>query len=365
MMNLFCLTKNLIVTIVFLAILSPAHATTKVSGSDKNLQYTGRIDFSNVYAPSLSWPGSSVAGNFTGQYLSVTLVDQFGGNYFNVFIDHDLNHPIMLKAETGEKTYLIADNLAPGKHSFLLTKRTEGEDGATAIKEFILADGAELLPPSVRLKRKIEFFGDSITSGMGNESPDGAPDNLAKDKNNFMAYSAITARNLNAEMHITSQSGIGVMVSWFPFIMPQFYDQLNAYGRNDTKWDFSSWTPDVVVINLFQNDRWLIEIEHRLNPEPSDEQRIQAYVDFVKTIRGKYRDAYIVCALGSMDATQEGSKWPGYITAAVTRIKNGNNKEKIDTIFFPYTGYDAHPRVKQHQTNAALLSTLIKQKMKW
>ncbi len=365
MMPLFFSTKKFFLTIVLSAIFLPAHASTKILGGDKNLHYTGRIDLSNADTPSISWPGSSVTGNFTGTYLSVTLVDQFGGNYFNVFIDHDLTHPIIVKAEKGEKIYVLADNLAAGKHSFLLTKRTEGEDGATTIKEFSLADGAGLLSPPVRLKRKIEFFGDSITSGMGNESPDGAPDNLAKDKNNFMAYSAITARNLNAEMHITSQSGIGVMVSWFPFIMPQFYDQLNAYGRNDTKWDFSSWTPDVVVINLFQNDRWLIEIEHRLNPEPSDEQRIQAYVDFVKTIRGKYRDAYIVCALGSMDATKEGSKWPGYITAAVTRIKNENNKEKIDTIFFPYTGYDAHPRVKQHQTNAALLSTLIKQKMKW
>jgi hypothetical protein len=188
---------------------------------------------------------------------------------------------------------------------------------------------------------------------------------LLKDKNNFTTYDAITARNLNAELHVTSQSGIGILVSWFPFVMPQFYDQLSAVGNNDTQWDFSSWTPDVVVINLFQNDSWLTDREHRLDPNPTDEQRIQAYVDFVKNIRGKYPKTFIICALGSMDATRAGSKWPGYITTAVSRMKQDNPQEKMDTILFEYTGYNSHPRVKQHQANAAKLTAFIKQKMNW
>jgi hypothetical protein len=228
-----------------------------------------------------------------------------------------------------------------------------------------LADKSTLLDPPPRLKRKIEFFGDSITSGMGDESPDDGPDHLLKDKNNFMAYDAIAARNLQAELHVTSQSGIGVLVSWFPFTMPQFYGQLSAVGLNDTKWDFSSWTPDVVVINLFQNDAWLIDREHRLNPAPTDDQRVQAYIDFVKTIRGKYPKAYIVCALGSMDAVKTGSKWPGYVTSAVARIKAENPQERMDTIFFDFTGFGGHPRVKQHIANAEKLTSFIKNKMDW
>jgi len=345
----------------------PLWANTIISAADSKLQYTGRIDFVNPAAPQITWPGTSIAANFTGHYLALTLDDQLGKNYFNVFIDGDFKRPIILQAEKGEKNYVVAANLTEGKHQFLLTKRTEGEEGATAFKGLELADNAMLLSPPPKLKRKIEFFGDSITSGMGNESTDDGPDHLLKDKNNFMAYDAITARALNAELHVTSQSGIGVMVSWFPFIMPQFYDQLSAVGNNDTQWDFSSWTPDVVVINLFQNDAWLTDREHRLNPNPTDEQRIQAYVDFVKTIRGKYPKAYIICALGSMDATKEGSKWPGYITTAVTRMQqeNAEEKNKMDTIFFEFTGYGAHPRVKQHIANAEKLTAFIKQKMHW
>ena len=355
--------KFLSVAVISLSV--PIFATTQISPINKNLQYTGRIDFSNPESPKISWPGTSVAGNFTGEYFSVTLDDQQGKNYFNVFIDNNFQYPVIIQAETGEKKYLVAENLAKGKHSFLFTKRTEGEEGATIIKGFELADGKKLLAPPARLKRKIEFFGDSITSGMGNEAPDDGEDYLVKDKNNFMTYAAITARNLNAEAHITSQSGIGIMISWFPFIMPQFYDQLSAVGNNDTQWDFSSWTPDVVVINLFQNDSWLTDREHRLIPNPSDQQRIQAYIDFVKTIRSKYPKALIVCALGSMDATKAGSKWPGYITTAVSRMKQENSQEKMDTLFFEFTGYEAHPRVKQHQANAAKLTAFIKQKMSW
>ena len=363
--------KNLIFFKSFCSLLgvfvlsSPTFGDTQILGGDKKLQYTGRVDFSHADAPQISWPGTSIAGNFTGQSLSVILDDQLGKNYFNVFIDNDFNRPVILQADKGEKKYVIAANLAPGKHSFLITKRTEGEEGATTVKRVDLADGEKLLEPPKRLNRKIEFFGDSITSGMGNESPDDGPDHLVKDKNNFMAYDAITARNLNAELHVTSQSGIGILISWFPFVMPQFYDQLSAVGDNDSQWDFSSWTPDVVVINLFQNDSWLTDRDHKLNPNPTDEQRIQAYVDFVKTIRGKYPKAFIVCALGSMDATKAGSKWPGYVSSAVARLKRDSSGEKMDTLFFEFTGFGGHPRVKQHQVNADKLTAFIKQKMNW
>ena len=340
-------------------------AATAISPADRNLQYTGRIDFADPAAPLLSWPGTSIAANFTGTTLALTLDDQSGRNYFNVFIDDDYARPFVIAAEQGEKTYVVASKLSPGRHRFLLSKRTEGEEGATVFKGAQLADHASLLAPPPRLKRKIEFFGDSITSGMGDEAADGAPDNLSKDKNNFMAYDAITARNLQAELHVTSQSGIGILISWFPFTMPQFYGQLSAVGVNDSKWDFPTWTPDVVVINLFQNDAWLIDREHRLTPVPTDEQRVQAYVDFVKTIRGKYPKAYIVCALGSMDAVRAGSKWPGYVTSAVARIRAENPQERIDTLFFEFTGYTAHPRVKQHIANAEKLTAFIKRKMGW
>lgn len=340
-----------------------AHSETYIPADNDQYLYTGRIDFSDAKAPLLSWPGTSIKANFTGERLEVVLDDQNGKNYFNVIVDGNDRFPYVLEAKQGEHRYLISSALSKGKHSVEIYKRTEGEEGATQFKGLWLADGSHILKASKRPKRRIEIYGDSITSGMGNEGPDNGADHLGSDKNNYLAYGAITARNLNAELHTISQSGIGVMVSWFPFIMPQFYDQLSAVGNNDSVWDFNTWTPHVVVINLMQNDSWLIDREKRLQPTPSKTEIISSYKHFVSGIRKQYPEAYIVCALGSMDATQNDT-WPSYVRTAVAELRAKGDRQ-IDAFFFEFTGYGQHPRVAQHQSNADKLTQFIRKKMHW
>lgn len=340
-----------------------SYAERFVPANHELIRYSGRVDFSDPRAPSLSWPGTAVEIKFTGTKVSLILKDQFGKNYFNVFVDGDLDNPIIVDCNEGLDTYPIAEGLVGGQHSLLITKRTEGGEGRTGFIGLVVDDRAELLSLPSEPKRKIEFYGDSITSGMGNEAGIDAADDILAEKNNFLAYGAITARELNAQYRGISQSGIGIMVSWFDFIMPQFYDQLDAVGNNDSRWDFSLWTPDVVVINLLQNDSWLVE--KRLDPVPSDEQRIQAYSDFLASIRGKYPNAFIICTLGSMDATRAGSTWPGYIDAAVARRMEEHNDRNLATLFFPFEGFGKHPRVQHHRKNAELLAEFIREKMNW
>ncbi len=333
-----------------------------IAADNGHFQYSGRIDFSNKKAPLLSWAGSSVTTQFTGSQLSITLDDHQGDNYFNVFIDENWAEPIIIDCKKGLHNYPIANNLSAGTHQLTLFKRTEGEEGNTAFIGLGLESTGKLVAPKPQPIRKIEFIGDSITSGMGNEAPIAGVDNKAAEKNNYLAYGAITARALNAQYRSISQSGIGIMISWFDFTMPDFFTQLNAKGNNDSVWDFSQWQADVVVVNLFQNDSWLVD--ERLSPVPTDKQRIAAYVTFLNSIRTVYPNSYIVAALGSMDATKPGSKWPDYITQAVSQFKQQNDSN-IDPFFFAFTGFEKHPRVKHHQANAQALTTFIKDKMEW
>jgi len=335
-----------------------------IPASDKGFVYSGRIDFSNKNKPYITWPGSSVKANITGRKFSLIIEDDKGENYFNVIVNGEIQFPYVLKLNKGVKTYDLSHLITSKVTQFELFKRTEGFEGGTYFHGVELQDGFKLTDAPTLPSRKIAFFGDSITSGMGNEGADNDVDNRASEKNHYLSYAAITARNLNAEFHTISRSGIGIMVSWFDFIMPEYYDQLTGVNNNDSQWDFSLWQPDVVVVNLGQNDSWLIDNEKRLKPEPSSQEIVNAYAAFITKLTEYYPNAQFVSVLGSMDATRN-DKWPTYIKRAIKQVEQKNNKIKIDMTLFPYNGYKKHPRVQQHVANAGKLSRHIKSLMNW
>ncbi|MBI1933696.1 MAG: T9SS type A sorting domain-containing protein [Ignavibacteriales bacterium] len=332
-----------------------------IKPDNPSFQFTGRIDFSDSLKPILFWPGTSIKTKFEGKYLMLVLDDKTGESFYNVFIDENYNDPIIIDCEAGQKSYLVSATLKDTLHSLLIFRRTEASTGPTKFLGIQLLDNKTILPPDERPKRKIVFYGNSITCGMGNEAADNANDDKMKDENNFLAYGAITSRLLNAEYMCTAKSGIGILISWFDLIMPNYYYRLNPDDEN-SNWDFEKFVPDVVVINLFQNDSWLIK---NLNPVPDSTQIVEAYENFVKQIRAVHPKSLIICALGNMDATKAGSPWPGYIIQAVNnlRLKNDLN---LETYFFPFDeSWQKHPRVRHHKKMADSLSKFIKMKMNW
>ncbi len=335
-----------------------------ISYNSPDLQYQGRI-LMKKDAAEFSWPGTSVSIQFEGTGIAATLQDLDTANYYNVIIDDKVVSK--LHTDTIKKSYVLASELAEGKHHLQLFKRTEWDKGKTLFYGFQLAKGTKILPAAAPKKRKIEFYGNSITCGCGNE------DYSTKDRwfgyfeNNYETYAAITARHFDAQYQCIAKSGIGVVVSWFPMIMTEMYDRTDPTDSTST-WDFSNYKPDVVVINLFQNDSWIVnkpdfaEFKHRFGSEAPDSATIiAAYKDFVSAIRQKYPEASIICALGSMDATMEGSQWPGYIQSAVNQLNDGD----IYTCFFPYKNTGGHPKVSEHKVMADALITFIEENIEW
>jgi len=318
---------------------------------------SGRTGVSESGTPVLYWSGASVQARFEGTSLSVKLDDKTGNNFYDVIIDGHDTKPVILDCVPGVQTYTVVSNLAAGVHEVFLFRRTEGSDGPTVFLGFVLDEGATLKPKPKRSERQIEFYGDSITCGMGIEAPDDATDNSNAHRNNYLAYGAVTARNLNAEYRCIARSGIGIIKSWFDLVMPDYWDRINP-NDSVTQWDFTTWTPDVVVVNLFQNDSWLIG---KMKPVPTEEQIVQSYMTFVAGIRAVYPRAHIVCALGSMAATQEGSPWPGYIHQAVERLGD----EKMSECMFSFKGWRKHPRVRHHRDMADQLTEHIRSVLNW
>jgi hypothetical protein len=62
-----------------------------------------------------------------------------------------------------------------------------------------------------------------------------------------------------------------------------------------------------------------------------------------------------------MDATREGSPWPGYVQKAVDQLKDS----KIYTLFFKYKGTYEHPRVDEQRAMAESLIEFIEKNIGW
>ncbi len=356
--------KYLFTLLFTLVVFAVSAQTVVIRSHDPHIKLMGRTAMLDE-AAVLAWPGASASINFYGSGVKVTLKDERGDNYFNVILDGKVIgvlHPDSIKKE-----YILAANLSATNHTLELFKRTEWTMGKTLLYEFALDKGSATLAPPPVNRRKMEFFGNSITCGYADIDSSGRDRGTSIYENAYLSYATITAHHFNSEFNITARSGIGILVSWFPQIMPEMYDRLDP-NDSESKWDFSKYIPDVVVINLFQNDSWIVKQPENeqfkarfVNKAPTEEQIIKAYRDFLKNVRSKYPKAKIICALGSMDATQQGSPWPGYIAKAVGLT----NDKNIMTHFFPYKNTPGHPNVKEQQAMADDLIAFIEQNVKW
>jgi hypothetical protein len=350
-----------ILPVLFALTAFKAGAQTVVNYNDNNIKFMGRIVFQDN-AAALTWTASSVIINFNGTSAKATLSDNTGFDFVTVVVDGKVLtalQPAKNKAE-----YTLVSGLPKGKHKLELFKRTEYDMGTLYFHGFNI-DG-QILPPPM-YKHRIEYYGNSITCGYAIEDTAGKDRGTYEFENGYKSYANITARHFNAYYHSISKSGIGVVISWFNYVMPDIYDRVTAHDST-AKWDFKKYTPELVVINLFQNDAWLTQMkDHEQfkrifgNTPPTAEFIIHHYRDFIKNIRAKYPNAKIVCALGAMDATKAGSPWPGYIEKAVA----GLNDRGIYTHFFPYKNTPGHPSEKEQQVMADDLISYIAKTFKW
>jgi Carbohydrate esterase 2 N-terminal/GDSL-like Lipase/Acylhydrolase family len=336
-----------------------------VDYKNEQIEYMGRMTFTDTSGAEMYWSGSSIKLNFTGTMVKALLKDEKGDNYFNIIIDNGT--PVVIRPGTTRSFYTLATDLENKAHTVQIYKRTEWDRGTSWFYGFELDNGATLLPRSAHKERRIEFYGNSITAGYAVEDTTGhdSPDSIYT--NSYLSYATLTARHFDADYNLIVKSGIGITISWFPFIMPDIYDLTNP-SNPDSKWDFSKFKPELVIINLFQNDSWLVNLPDREEfkatfgtQKPGKEFLINAYINFVKSLRDKYPEAKIICMLGNMDITREGSPWPDYVRQAVAHL----NDPDIFTFFEPFKNTPGHPDIAEQKVLANGLIQFIEKTMGW
>ncbi len=237
-----------------------------VLADNRYLQYSGRIDFEDVLAPVFVYAGSYVRLRFTGKSFGVTISNRrsYGSNYVGYILD-GVQGKFLLEQDREQHSYSLVQGLASGEHELLLFKRMDSCHYFT-LHGFELEDGGQILPSDPLPNRRIEVFGDSVSCGEVSEAVDYVgkedPQHDGEFSNSWYSYSWITARKLNAELHITSQGGAALLdqTGWFcgpDFVgMESIYDkiQYNPQLGEVKQWNFTAWTPHVVVVAIGQND---------------------------------------------------------------------------------------------------------------
>lgn len=324
------------------------------------VQYTGRFDYSNPARPKAWASGAYVQIKFSGSFCSVKINDEmlWGKvlNYLEIKVDDQPAYRIRLTGK--ENTIVLAKNLPQGNHTVLICKNSEAENGYIEIVGFTCE---ELLQPDAKPVRKMEFIGDSITCGAGSDESEvkcETPGTSWHDQHNaYFAYGPTTARSLNAQWHLSSVSGIGLMHSCCDkkIVMPQVFDKINL-ARDTIAWDFSRYQPDVVTICLGQNDG--IQDSTKFTT---------VYIHFVKKLRSHYPKAKIVLLSSPMASEKLEAALVKYINAVTDSLrKEGENN--IGSFFFAKqyrSGCGSHPSLAEHEQIAAELSAYLKKEMSW
>lgn len=268
--------------------------------------------------------------SFYGESLNVTLNVE-GTTYARMFIDGD-KEGTFLKLKNMENKPIV-ENLSRDIHTIRLLKSSELTDGQFSVQNF----SAEAFYNQQREEKlKLEFIGDSITTGYGVLGRDGegrGPQN----SDSCSSYAFFTAQNLNADISAVALEGICVEVNmWQPtYKMSNLYKIVSPF--KNTNYTFDDGV-DIVVLNLGTNDAtYMNRTDSSYAEKFSDD-----YTSFLRYIRSKRKDAIIICMYGNMGKN-------AYVHSGIKQAIENIGDDKIyyySDIPVNNSGAASHPSLK-------------------
>ena len=361
---------TLLLMLVLLSMSMQASKTLPLQGTvilptDPNIQYIGRICFDNPERPRFTFPGTQINCRFTGRSIRLWAKPKSG--YFMAQVDDAEPFKVAMMGER-DSVVTIATALPQGEHTLRLMYIIEGYDLKPDFRGYVLDIGARLLAPPALPERTIEFIGNSITCGYGNESIEKTDPFEYETENHYLTYAQQTCRSLDAYAHVVARSGIGVYRSYGgpkegtpDNVMTTEYEYTNLYDRSE-RWDFSRFQPQLVCINIGTNDMSTNNYDLKLLKS--------AYKRFLQQVRSHNPKAKIVLLCGSMLNGKELELVKQTLNEVADESHKNGDKEVYRFDFTPQSGdigYGAswHPSLWQHQKMAGELTAYLRSLMQW
>ncbi|MDO5561076.1 MAG: electron transporter RnfD [Oscillospiraceae bacterium] len=341
-----------------------------ISADNKNIRYMGRIDFADKKNPMLIYAGSTVSFDFTGTSLTVlirnyavtekTVIGYFIDNrQYSVILSRDDKYPVT-------QINVSTDGRTDERHSFTLFKRMDGYH-MFQFCGFYIDQNAHILPGAPVSKRRMECYGDSVSCGAVCEAADhlastDPENNMGLMDNCWYAYNMITARILGASINNISQGGAAVLDSTGYCFAPYYPGMETIYSKlryipyfETSQWDFSLYTPDVVLIALGQNDPHCEGHPDNNINDPEFRQRwISSYSGILNDLIAKYPQADFILFTTIL---MHDEAWDKAIDEIFTQSQNS----RVHRFRFRRTASatPGHPRIPEQEEMAAELSEYI------
>jgi lysophospholipase L1-like esterase len=356
----------------------------------KYLKVHGRTT-ENLNPLTLFWTGSGIELNAKGTELWIEVESDYD-NYepwISILVNQEPVSRIMLTA--GRYWICIFrgmnENAIKNVRIIKDVQAMSGDSNHSLQIHSVKFDG-EFMPIEEK-PYKIEFIGDSITSGEGIIGAKPEEDWISMWFSAVDNYSMTTANALNAECRVISQSGWGVLTSWDNnpnANIPDYYEKvcgiltgekneaLGAFKDND----FDSWQPDVVVVNLGTNDggafnspEWKDAVTGETHKQRKNEDGTfhdedlkafeNAVENFLVKLRTYNKKAHIVWVYGMLGLPMMPS-----IYRAVDSYKNKSDDKLVSVFQLPNTtdetvGSRFHPGFLAHQKAAKELTNYMKE----
>jgi lysophospholipase L1-like esterase len=338
--------------------------------------YVGRFDCSAAGGPTFAYPGTSIRLRFSGEALQTRLLDRGKGtpeatNFYDVIIDDGPAQLLAVSPDT--EVYPLANDLSPGVHTLELVKRTESNWGAgeAQLLGFRLRAGGQLLAVSGR-PRRLEFVGDSITCGYGNELAVDDPSEFhftTRNENARLAYGPRVATQLGAEYVLVAASGRGVSRNWQGGAgrhIEAFHALALPDGDAPALWDPARYQPHATIVNAGTND---------FSPGGVDRVAFRAaYVSLLEHLRQVYPNTLLLVVLGPMlsDAFPPGESALTHMREDLDAVIQERQRAGETRLAFlelagqsaPF-GEDFHPAAHTHAAMAAAVSAELRRLLGW
>lgn len=274
----------------------------------KKLIYSGRIDWSNPLEPIFVFPCTFVKMKFTGNVLKVHVKNRnaYWNNYLGVLLDGEQSSVLLPK--DGEALLDIpVKGSEKTEHEVMIFKRQDSCHELTFLG-FELGEGAEIMDSDPLPERRIEVYGDSVSAGEVSEAVDYTgkedPEHNGEYSNRlvFLCMDDCEKIECSRSMNI-AQGGIALRDHTGWFYEPEAIGMETAWNKihynplfgNATEWDFSKYTPQVVIVAIGQNDNHPDDyMKEDYNSERSKQWR-EHYKAFIEGLKKQYPEAKIVC----------------------------------------------------------------------